>query len=220
MPRRSILSLAALRDDAPLSGTAESGTAQSGRARSMAGRSSVALSLTAVLLAALAFACGSAGPYGYSRVYSPLDQEAEAARGAERYDPVMAHRLPEQWKDKKLELFGVVLGRSEARDGLTDLTLSVRRLAARNLCSAGEEDTCRVTVGDQELARVHALVALREGDAVGQQNLKPQALVRVVGKLEDHVDKTDGADVIVASYYRHWPAAEYVTEQARSYMRR
>jgi len=29
-----------------------------------------------------------------------------------------------------------------------------------------------------------------------------------------------GADVVVASYYRHWPAAEYVTEQARSSMRR
>ena len=43
---------------------------------------------------------------------------------------------------------------------------------------------------------------------------------RVIGKLEDHANKEDGADVLVASYYRHWPAAEYVTEQARTYMRR
>ncbi len=164
--------------------------------------------------------CGSAGPYGYSRVYTPLDEEEDATQGSERYDPVMARRLPDEWQTKKLELFGVVVARAEGRDGLADLTLSVRRLAARNLCEAGEEETCRVTVGDQELARVHALVQLRQTDAIGAKNLKPQSLVRVVGKLEDHVDKADGADVLLASYYRHWPAAEFVTEQARTYMRR
>jgi hypothetical protein len=168
----------------------------------------------------LLLACGSAGPYGHSRVYSPLDAEEQAASGSERYDPVMARRLPHEWQTKKLELFGVVLARSEGRDGLADLTLSVRRLAARNLCESGEEDTCRVTVGDQELARVHALVQLSQNDAIGQKSLKPQSLVRVIGKLEDHVHKEDGADVLVASYYRHWPTAEYVTEQARTYMRR
>jgi hypothetical protein len=185
-----------------------------------ASRSFAAVALAAVALAALLLACGGAGPYGHSRAYSPLDEEAAAANGAERYDPVMARRLPQEWQTKKLELFGIVEARAEGRGGLTDLTLSVRRLAARNLCDAGEEETCRVTVGDQELARVHALVALRAADAIGQKNLKQQALVRVIGKLADHVNKEDGADVLVASYYRHWPAAEYVTEQARSYMRR
>jgi hypothetical protein len=164
--------------------------------------------------------CGSAGPYGYSRVYAPLSEEEDAAAGSERYDPVMARRLPEEWQTKKLELFGVVLARAEGRDGLADLTLSVRRLAARNLCEAGEEETCRVTVGDQELARVHTLVKLQQADAIGERDIKPQSLVRVVGKLEDQINKEDGADVLLASYYRHWPAAEYVTEQARSYMRR
>jgi hypothetical protein len=62
-------------------------------------------------------------------------------------------------KSKKLEVFGVVLARGEGRDGLADLTLSIRRLAARNLCSEGAERTAAaLTVGDQELARVHALV--------------------------------------------------------------
>lgn len=176
-----------------------------------------AVSFAALLLP---LACGSAGPYGHSRIYSPLDAEEKAASGSERYDPVMARRLPHEWQTKKLELFGVVLARTEGRDGLADLTLSVRRLAARNLCDSGEEDTCRVTVGDQELARVHALVELSQSDAIGQKSLQPQSLVRVIGKLEDHVNKEDGADVVVASYYRHWPAAEYVTEQARTYMRR
>ena len=174
----------------------------------------------AAALLTLSIGCGSAGQYGHSRVYSPLSEEDAAASGSERYDPVMAQRLPQEWQGKKLDLFGIVLARAEGRDGLTDLTLSVRRLAARNLCEAGEEDTCRVTVGDQELARIHALVKLTQADAIGQNTLRPESLVRVIGKLEDHANKDDGADVLVASYYRHWPPAEYVTEQARSYMRR
>ena len=169
---------------------------------------------------ALLLACGSAGPYGYSRTYSPLSAEEAAASDTERYDPVMAQRLPQEWRKKKLDVFAVVLARAEGRDGLSDLTLSMRRLAARNLCESGEEETCRVTVGDQELARLHALVKLGQEDAVGAQQLKPQSLVRVVGTLEDQANKDDGADVLLASYYRHWPARHYVTEQARSYMRR
>lgn len=176
--------------------------------------------LAAWLLAAGAIACGSAGPYGHSRVYAPTSGEEAAASGSERYDPVMARRLPHEWQTKKLELFGVVLEREEGPEGLADLTLSVRRLAARNLCEAGEEETCRVTVSDHELARVHALVKLRQADAAGAGQLKPRSLVRVIGKLSDRVDKEDGSDVLVSSWYRHWPAAEYVTEQARSYMRR
>jgi hypothetical protein len=169
---------------------------------------------------ALALGCGSAGPYGYSRVYSPLSSEEAAADGSERYDPIMAQRFPLEWRAKTVDLFGIVLARAEGRDGLTDLTLSMRRLAARNLCEAAEEQTCRVTVGDQELVRVHALVKLEQSDAIGQDSLKPQSLVRIIGKLDDRVNKDDGAAIFVASYYRHWPAAEYVTEQARSYMRR
>jgi hypothetical protein len=169
---------------------------------------------------ALALGCASAGPYGHSRVYSTLPAEEAAAAGSERYDPVMVHRLPQEWQTKTIELFGVVLARAEGRDGLTDLTLSVRRLAARNLCESADEESCRVTVGDQELARVHALVKLEQADAVGPGSVKQQSLVRVIGKLDDHVNKEDGADIVVARYYRHWPAAEFVTEQARSYMRR
>jgi hypothetical protein len=190
------------------------------RQRPMLLRYSVtAASFAGTVLVAL-LGCGSAGPYGHSRVYAPLAEEEKAAANTERYDPVMARRLPAEWQTKTLELFGVVLARAEGRDGLADLTLSVRRLAARNLCEAGEEDTCRVTVGDQELARVHALVELEQADAIGPKDLKPQSLVRVVGKLQDQINKEDGSDVLLASYYRHWPAAEYVTEQARSYMRR
>jgi hypothetical protein len=166
------------------------------------------------------FGCSSAGPYGFSRDYTPLSAEETALQGSERYDPVMSKRLPDEWRSKKLDVFGVVLARSEGPDGLADLTLSVRRLAARNLCEEADEDTCRVTVGDQELARVHALVQLGQSDTLGNDRVQPRSLVRVIGKLEDQPNKEDGSDVLRAAYYRHWPAAQFVTEQARSYMRR
>jgi hypothetical protein len=165
-------------------------------------------------------ACSSAGPYGFSRTYSSLDAEESALQGSERYDPVMSKRLPAEWHTKKLDVFGIVLARAEGRDGLADLTLSVRRLAARNLCEEADESTCRVTVGDQELARVHALVKLGQNDNVGSERVQPRSLVRVVGKLEDQTNKDDGSDVLVSDYYRHWPPAYFVTEQARSYLRR
>jgi hypothetical protein len=168
----------------------------------------------------LVLGCASGGQYGHSRVYSPLSNEEAAASGSERYDPIMAQRFPHEWQAKSVDLFGIVLARAEGRDGLADLTLSVRRLATRNLCEAAEDESCRVTVGDQELARAHALVKLEQSEAIGKESLKPQSLVRIIGKLEDHVNKDDGAAIFVANYYRHWPAAEYVTEQARSYMRR
>ena len=88
-------------------------------------------------LALLVAGCGSAGQYGHSRVYSPLPAEEAAAEGSERYDPVMVRRLPQEWQQKNIDVFGVVLARAEGRDGLTDLTLSVRRLAA--LCAGVTE---------------------------------------------------------------------------------
>src|SRR6188508_1470175 len=75
-------------------------------------------SLVALVALLIPLACGSAGPYGHSRVYSPLDEEEQATSGSERYDPVMSRRLPQEWQAKTLELFGVVLARAEGRDGL------------------------------------------------------------------------------------------------------
>jgi hypothetical protein len=186
------------------------------------GPSAIAFLVFSVLVVSVPafWGCSSAGPYGFSRSYAPLSAEEAALQGSERYDPVMSKRLPDEWRSKKLDVFGIVLARSEGREGLADLTLSVRRLAARNLCEEADEDTCRVTIGDQELARVHALVKLSQTDNVGNDRVQPRSLLRVVGKLEDQSNKEDGSDVLLSEFYRHWPAAYFVTEQARSYMRR
>ena len=169
---------------------------------------------------ALAIACASGGEYGFSRIYSPLDAEAAAIEPAVDYDPVMVRRLPQDWKGKPIRLFGVVVSRSDGDDGKADVLLSVRRLAARNLCESGDEESCRVTVSDKEIVRVHALMALTKAESVGTERLRPGSLLRLVGVLHDQPDKEDGTDVFVVDYHRHWPPRFFVTEQARSYMRR
>src|SRR5215471_16317917 len=164
-------------------------------------------------------ACSSAGPYGHSQVYSPLDEEESAAQGAADFDPVMAKRSPEKWKGKTVSLFGVVLARTPGTGGNAEVKLSVRTLEPRNLCDSSDEDTCRVTVSDREHAVVHALLHLATEDDIGEHSLGPQSLVRVVGSLSDDVDPSDGEPIIVAKYYRHWPRGFYVTTAARALMR-
>jgi hypothetical protein len=164
-------------------------------------------------------ACSSAGPYGHSQIYSPLDEEESAAQGAADFDPVMAKRSPEKWKGKTVSLFGVVVARTPGTGGNAEVKLSVRTLEPRNLCDSSDEDTCRVTVSDREHAVVHALLHLATEDDIGEHSLGPQSLVRIVGTLSDAVDPADGEPILLAKYYRHWPRGFYVTTAARALMR-
>jgi hypothetical protein len=163
--------------------------------------------------------CAGAGQYGHSHVYSPLDAEETALAGTTEYDPVMAKRSPEQWKGKTVSLFGVVLERSPGTGGNAEVKLSLRTLDARNLCDSSDEDSCRVTVSDHENAVVHALLHLSTEDDLGEHSVGLRSLVRVVGKLTDDVDPSDGEPVLKASYYRHWPRGFYVTTADRATMR-
>ena len=159
--------------------------------------------------------CSSAGPYGYSRSYSALDAEQDAAEGAKDYDPVMAERDKAEWKTQKVSVFGIVNKRTEGPGGTAYVTLSVRSLEARNLCEEQDEATCRVTVGEREFAIVHALLKLSPADDLGEKSLNRGSLVRVLGKLTDEVDADDGAPVLKADYYRHWPRNFFVTTASR-----
>ena len=171
------------------------------------------------LLLALAIGCASGGQWGHSRTYEPLSAEQAALDGATDYDPVMAARSPEKWRNKKIKLFGIVLERQPAPGGLADVTLSVRVLESRNLCESNDEDSCRVTVSDREYSRVHGLLKLQPDDDIGATSVGALSLLRLVGELSPEVSAADGAPVVRASYYRHWPRNYYVTTKARSYMR-
>lgn len=173
-------------------------------------------------LAALLFVvqgCHSAGLYGHARTYVSLSDEADAAKGAKTYDPVMAQRMPDQWRGKRISVFGVVKQRSPGPGGTANLTLSVRTLAARNLCSNSSEESCRVTVSDHEFAVIHALVKLRQDDNIGRYSVGIGSLVRVIGVFGDEVDPNDGTPTLRATYYRHWPSDFYVTTADRATMR-
>ena len=169
-----------------------------------------------IALALTASACGSAGPYGHSQVYSPLDEEKSATANATEYDPVMAKRSPDQWKGKTTSVFGVVLERQPGTGGNTEVKLSVRTLEPRNLCDSTDEDSCRVTVSDHEYAVIHVLLHLSAEDDIGEHSVGIRSLVRVVGTLTDDVDPSDGEPVLKATYYRHWPRGFYVTTADRA----
>ncbi len=167
-----------------------------------------------------ALGCHSAGPYGHAVNYEPLGDEEKAVTGAREYDPVMFQRQPDEWRAKTSSLFGVVTKRDAAPGGGAYLTLSVRRLEQRNLCeNANDEDTCRVTVSDADFGVVHAIVALRPEDDVGEHSVGIGSLLRVVGKFGQDLDTNDGAPILRATYYRHWPHYFYVTKSSARTMR-
>jgi hypothetical protein len=172
------------------------------------------------LLALWIVGCSSAGPYGHSPTYSPLDDETRAAASAKDYDPVMAKRSPDQWKGTAVSVFGIVTGRSPGSGGNAEVKLSVRTLEPRNLCDSSDDDSCRVTVSSKEHAVVHALLHLSAEDDIGEHSLGSSSLVRVIGTLSDEVDGSDGEPVIRGTYYRHWPRGFYVTTADRGSMLR
>jgi hypothetical protein len=132
----------------------------------------------------------------------------------------MVERMPEAWKKAKITVFGVVKRRTDAKGGGAYITLGMRTVADRNLCDAPDESSCRVTVSAREHAVVHAIARLRSGDDLGNTSILPGSLVRVVGHLTDDVDPSDGALVMRADYYRHWPRGEYVTMADSDHMKR
>ncbi len=164
--------------------------------------------------------CRGAGPYGYAPKYVPTSDEETSQAGAREYDPVMYAREPDAWRKSRSTLFGVVRGRAPGPGGQAYLTLSVRRVEPRNLCTnANDEDTCRVTVTDRDFGVVHALVALRPEDDVGEKSVGIGSLVRVIGQFGEDVDSNDGAPIIRGTFYRHWPRYYYVTSSRADLMR-
>jgi hypothetical protein len=96
----------------------------------------------------------------------------------------------------------------------------VRRLEPRNLCeSASDDDSCRVTVSDKDFGVVWALASLHGDDDVGPNAVGQRSLLHVVGTVGQDVSETDGAPVVHATYYRHFPSMSYVTRASARFMR-
>lgn len=173
-----------------------------------------------LVVSSLLAACHGAGAYGYSATYATTSDEESASSGAREYDPVMYGREPEKWRSGKTALFGVVTSRAPGPGGAAYFTLSVRKLETRNLCSnKNDEDTCRVTVSDRDFGVVHVLAPLKPEDDMGEHSIAVGSLLRVVGTFGEDVDPADGAPVMRASFYRHWPRYFYVTKSKADLMR-
>jgi hypothetical protein len=173
-----------------------------------------------VLGAALMVSCRSAGPYGHSKVYSPLSDEQHAVSGNPEYDSLLADRSFDKIKGKTVWLFGVVTNRGSGPGGAAYVALSLRTLQLRNLCDSEDEDTCRVTVSDREMGRVHVLLSLSADDDLGEHSVGIGSLLRVAGAVTTDIDTIDGTPIIRMSYYRHWPRGFYVTTKAASALKR
>ena len=76
-----------------------------------------------------------------------------------------------------------------------------------------------MTVSDKDFGVVWALVSLRGEDNVGPRSVGLRSLVRVVGTIGQDVSQADGAPIVRASFYRHWPAFYYVTRSSARDMR-
>jgi hypothetical protein len=161
----------------------------------------------------LALSCRSAGPYGYSRTYSPTSDEAQAVAGKTELDPRAGKRSPDQ-RNRAFWTFGVVTQRSPGPGGAAYVGLSLRALQPQNRCESADEDTCRVTVSDRETGRAHALVKLSADDDLGERSVALGSLLRVVGNVAEDVDPSDGSVIVRASFYRHWPRGFYAVPKS------
>ena len=159
-------------------------------------------------ICALTFSCRSAGPYGYSRVYTPTSDEAQAVSGKSELDARNVQRSPDQ-RNRAFWTFGVVTHRSPGPGGAAYVALSLRSLSPQNQCRSRDEDTCRVTVSDRETGRAHALVTLTAEDDLGERSVALGSLLRVVGTVAEDVDPSDGSAILRATFYRHWPRGFY-----------
>jgi hypothetical protein len=159
---------------------------------------------------ALVAGCRSAGPYGYSRVYTPTSDETQAVKGKAELDPRGVQRSAPE-RTRGCWAFGVVTHRAPGPGGAAYVALSLRALQPQNRCQTLDEDTCRVTVSDREVGRAHALVTLTAEDDLGERSVALGSLLRVVGNVAEDVDPSDGSPILRAAYYRHWPRGFYTS---------
>ena len=165
---------------------------------------------TGWLAAALLLGGCGAGPYGYAPAYAPLGGEARAVAGAREYDAAEDPTAGRPAPARHVVFFGIVEERSVGAGGRALLRLAVRRLAPANRCDRpGRDDSCRVTVTGDDHGDVWALVALADDDDVGPHAVAVRSLLRIAGDVGELGSRANGAPIVHAGWYRHWPVGTY-----------
>jgi hypothetical protein len=182
------------------------------------------------VVALITVGCG-AGPYGFSRYYTPLGDEEDLYEKTAEYPYQAVTSDPADYQDKTLRWFGIVEQVDPADDGRYRVRMSHHQHQDRHLCDGETDSSCRVTVHFKSSGGFTALIKLRQEDVVpGLDKVQPGSLLHVYGKVRCRYDEDDeeticdyddlGGPLIDGIYYRQWPARYFVTTRAASSMRR
>jgi hypothetical protein len=180
--------------------------------------------------ALIAVGCG-AGQYGFSRHYTPLDDEEQYYEQSKEYPYESVTSDPADYDGKMLRWFGIVKKVEPTDDGRYRVQMSHQKHEDRHLCEGETHSSCRVTVHFKSSGAFSALLDLRQEDVVpGLDKVQPGSLVHVYGKVRCHMDEDEeqlvcdyddlGGPLLDGVYYRQWPARYYVTTRAAGSMRR
>jgi len=172
--------------------------------------------------------CG-AGPYGFSKTYTPLDDEESFDEKGTEFVYEEVNGDPAAFDGKLIAWFGVVEKVTLVDDGRHDIQLSQRRHQPRHLCDSDADDSCRVTVHFTSAGGFTAFVRLRPEDTTpGLDKVQPGSLLRVFGKVRCRLNDDEqkvcdyddrGGIILDADYYRQWPARYFVTTRAAAELR-
>jgi hypothetical protein len=172
-----------------------------------------------VLLTFLVLAACGGADYGYSRTYSPLDQENQLLRTAVLPGYEEVHTNPAAFRSQTIAWFGAVSSVEPGPNGHTLVHFGFRTHQDRHLCADETGGSCRVTVSDRSSGPFSALIALSPADTTGQDQVALGSLMRVFGSPNGDID-SNGGPVLAAVYYRHWPRGTWVTTADAGRMRR
>lgn len=148
-----------------------------------------------------------AGPAGGGLRYSPTAAESAALLGTSPWTPA-ANR-----HGRRVSLAGIVKSRAPGPNGLTELTVSVRRIAEKNRCPGKVPASCLPTVRSREVGIAHLLVRLDTEEDIGAGAIRPGSLVRAVATPRDEV--TAGGLALEAEWHRHFPEGAFAVAPDR-----
>ena len=183
--------------------------------------------LLTAFAAAVTSACG-AGPYGFSRYYTPTNEEEPFDESSREFTFGAVTARPKDFRDQLISWFGIVESIRPADDGRYLVRLSYHKHRKRHLCEGETESSCRVTVNQKSTGGFTAVLTLRPEDLVPSlEKVQPGTLMRVFGKVRCRDDEkgeprcaydVDGGVMLDCVYYRQWPARYYRTTRTMDRM--
>ena len=181
-----------------------------------------------IATAAVALSGCGAGTYGFSRYYTPTDEEEPFHETSREFTYGAVTARPRDFRDQSVSWFGVVQSVKQTADGRQTIRLAYHKHKERHLCEGETESTCRVTIHHKSTGGFTAVVRLRSQDqSSGLEKVRPGTLMRVFGKVRCKKDVNgdpvcarddEGGVILDCEYYRQWPVRYYRTTRSAGKM--